>query len=127
MTNFVLDGVLMLTFVLLIGVTAIIRFIFPPAALSAGWVLWGGTLDGWLNAQFFIIAAFMFGVVLHIMLHWNWICGVVANWYSKRKGRVERMDDGSKTIWGVGFLILVFNILGILLAIAALAIHRPES
>lgn len=125
-TNFVLDCVLMLTFVLLLGITAIVRFVFPPAALSAGWMLWGWPLDGWLSLQFFVIAALMAEVVLHVMLHWNWVCGVIANQYSKKKGRAERIDDGSKTLWGVGFLILVLNVLGILLAIAALTIDRPQ-
>jgi hypothetical protein len=112
-------------FVSLIGVTAIVRFIFPPATLSAGWVLWGWSLDGWLDLQFLIVAAFMLAVVLHVMLHWNWVCGVVANRYSKRKGRVERIDDANKTLWGVGFLILVLTFMGILLAVAASAIDRP--
>lgn len=126
MTNFVLDAVLMLLFISLVGVTAIVRFVFPPAALSAGWSLWGWPLDQWLSVQFFLIATFMLAVLLHVMLHWNWICGVVANRYSKWKGRIVRIDDANKTVWGVAFLIMVVNILGIFLAIAALAIQRPE-
>lgn len=126
LTNFMLDVALLLIFVVLLGVTAVVRFIFPPAMVSAGWTLWGWSLDKWLSLQFALIVALALAVLVHIMLHWNWVCAVVDNNYSKKKRRLARPDEASRTLWGVALLILIVNGLGILLAASALTIHGPQ-
>jgi hypothetical protein len=129
LTNFVLDVALLLVFVVLLGVTAVIRFVFPPVMVSTGWTLWGWSLDKWLGLQFALIVALALAVLVHVMLHWNWVCGVIANSYSsysKKKRGPVRADEASRTLWGVALLILIVNALGILLAAAALSVHRPQ-
>ncbi|HIE96508.1 MAG TPA: hypothetical protein EYG03_10785 [Planctomycetes bacterium] len=42
------------------------------------------------------------GVLLHVMLHWTWVCSVL----SKRVlGRREVPDNGTRTIYGVSMFI----------------------
>jgi hypothetical protein len=125
--NFCLDCLLMLLFVVLLGVTAIMRFAFPAPSLAAGWTLWGWSLDEWQDLQFVLVCILAVAILVHVMLHWNWICGVISSKVSKWKGCSYRMDEASKTPWGIALLILIINVLGILLAAAVIMIRSPGS
>jgi hypothetical protein len=43
---------------------------------------------------------------------------------AKKSGAVAH-DDPSRTLWGVGMLIVVFNLVGLIVAVAALTIEAP--
>ena len=116
---------LLVVFTVLMGITAIVRFVFPTAAAAAGWSLWGGTLDDWLAWQFGVVATLTMLVVLHLMLHWTWVCGVVANRLSQSGRPTIRFDDGQRTLLGVGLLVVVLNLVGLAVAFAVLTIHAP--
>ena len=122
--NFLLDTALLLAFTAILGIAAIIRFVFPPASSASGWRLWGWPLEQWHNCLFVAIAVFASAVLLHVMLHWNWVCGVVSSKLSKWLRRSVRIEEASKTLWGVSLLIVVFTALGVLLSLAALMIKR---
>lgn len=121
--NFLLDSVLLVAFCALIVCTTILRFVFPPGTVADDWILWGFTYDQWMGLEFGLVAALALGFMIHVMLHWNWVCGFVAQRISRKKGKV---DDGAQTIYGVGLLIVVFHILGAFIAAAALMIRGPE-
>ena len=120
--NFILDAALLLTFCALIFSSVIMRFVFPPGPDAKGWRLWNLSYDQWAGVQFAAVAVLALGILVHVMLHWSWVCGVVAT----RLGRDKKakLDEGTQTIYGVGLLILIFNVLGVAIAIAALTI-RP--
>ena len=124
--NFWLDTALLLVFLLMAWVSIIVRFAFPPAEAAAGYTLWGVTLSQWIEIQFGVLAAFTFGIILHLMLHWYWVCGVITARLSRKPKRARRpMDDGQRTILGVGLLIVVLNIMGLAIAAAVLSIQSP--
>jgi hypothetical protein len=121
--NFWLDALMLLVFVALLWVATVVRFVFPAAANSDGWTLWFGSYDQWVGVQFAVIAFFALLVLIHVMLHWPWVCGVITSRMTRGK---EKMDDGTRTIVGVGFMIVLLNIMGLAIAIAALTIHGPS-
>lgn len=124
--NFLLDFSLLLAFLGLIWNTAVLRFVFPPGSTSGGWRLWGWGYDDWAEMQFVLVCVLLLGVLLHVMLHWTWICGVIAARWPWRKGtKAPRPDDGAQTLYGVGMIIAIVNGLGLLLAAAALSIRGP--
>lgn len=122
--NFWLDASLLILFTVLSWVTVVLRFVFPPGPDSEGWTLWGRTYVQWVGFQFVVLAAFSLGVLVHVMLHWPWVCGVVQSRLVKKKGG-GKMDDGSRTLWGVATLIVIFNIIGLAIAVAVLTIQPP--
>ncbi len=92
--------------------------------MSSGWVLWGWTYDQWHSFQFSLVSLLAIGFLIHVMLHWTWVCGVVVSRVSRQsKGKVE---DGIRTLYGVGLLIVLFNVLGLGVAAAALTIQAPS-
>jgi hypothetical protein len=121
--NFLLDATLLVAFCVLLFSAVIVRFIFPPGPEALGWQLWSLSFDQWASVQFGMVALLALGILLHIMLHWTWICGVLATRLARDKK--AKLDDGTQTIYGVGLLIVIFNILGRAVAVAALTIHPP--
>ena len=123
--NFLLDAALLAVFLMLVWVSVVLRFVFPAGTAAAGWLLWGRGFDDWSAFQFSLLCMFALGVLVHLMLHWSWICGVVSSRVSRWRGRAVRLDDGTQTLYGVGLLIVVLNVVGLLIAAAALGIRAP--
>ena len=125
--NFLVDVSLLLNFLVLVWVSVVLRFVFPRGTAAHGWLLWGAGYDDWCSAQFVALCVFALIVLLHVMLHWSWVCGVVSSRLSRWAGRTIRPDEGSQTLYGVGLLIVLVNILGLAIAAAALMIQAPAS
>lgn len=126
LVNFWLDLLMLVAFVGLLWTSVIVRFVFPPAITAENWTLWGWNVDQWINLQFNLIAFFTFLVVVHLMLHWNWVCGVVASrFFSRSQGRKPTVDNGTQTLWGVGLLIVLLNVMGVGVGLAVLSLQRP--
>jgi hypothetical protein len=123
--NFLLDTALLVVFTALMVMATIVRFVFPVGSAD-GWSLWGGTLSDWLGWQFNVVALLTLLIVLHLMLHWTWVCGVIANRLSRRGCQPVRFDDGQRTLLGVALLVVLLNVVGWILALAVLTIQSPR-
>ena len=107
--NFSLDVALLGGFLLLVWISCILHFVFPAGAAGFAWKVLGRSLTDWRNFQFLTLLGLGFGLLLHVMFHWSWICGVVR---TKLLNRPGRDDTGSDTIWGVAFLVFLLHLLG---------------
>ncbi len=121
--NFLLDTALLVAFAGLIWTGTIVRFVFPPALEAKGWRLWGLSYDDWISLEFGAISLLALGVLVHVMLHWSWVCGVIATRVTGDKK--AKIDGGTQTLYGVGLLIIVLNIIGVVVAAAFLTIQPP--
>jgi hypothetical protein len=121
--NFLLDTALLIIVVALLFTAAVLRFVFPAPTLARGWRLWGHGYDAWANFQFFLMVIIAVAVLLHVMLHWSWVCGVIVTKLLRRGERRPKADDGTQTLWGVGMMIVVVTILGFLVALANLMVE----
>lgn len=106
--NFWLDVCLLCAFLTLCAVSAILQFVFPIGPDAGGWRLWGWGYVAWRDFQFGVLCVFAGLVLLHVMLHWTWVCGVVT---TKIKPTKQRPDEGQRTLWGVGTLIVLLHVL----------------
>lgn len=122
MINFWLDAGMLVLFVALGIVAVIVHFVFPPGVAARGWTLWGMTYGQWCSVQFIMLCAMALAVLVHVMLHWPWICGVI---WRQLLGRSRLPDDGVRTLVGVGLLIVLLNVAGIAVAIAKFTIATP--
>ena len=121
--NLLLDTVLLIVFCLLVAAAVVGRFVFPPGPDARGWLLWGLDYDQWATIQFGLTSILALGILLHVMLHWSWVCGILAAKLARNKK--AKIDDGTQTIYGVGLLIVLLNLLGLAIAAAALSIRGP--
>jgi hypothetical protein len=120
--NFWLDAALLVLLTVYLWLAALLRFVFPAPLSAAGWTLWGWTFDEWWDFQFDVLCAFFFGVGVHVMLHWNWVCSLVAS----KIVRTRRPDDSLQTIYGVLLLIVVLHAIAIGLIAGMYYIHKPH-
>jgi hypothetical protein len=120
--NFWLDACLLVILTSYGWVSAVLRFIFPAPTTAKGWRLWGWSYDQWSDFQFGLICLFALAVVVHVMLHWTWVCSVVSaqimNWKT-------RPNESTRTILGVGLLIVLLHIIGIGVILAMFTIQKP--
>jgi hypothetical protein len=120
--NLLLDAALLVVFTALCFAAVVVRFVFPPGPAAAGWTLWGLDYDAWGGIQFGLVAVLAGGILVHVMLHWSWVCNVIASRLARRGGRV---DDGLQTIYGVALLIGLLLAVGTALAVAVLTVRGP--
>lgn len=121
--NLLLDTVLLVSFCVLVWSAVVVRFVFPPGPDARGWLLWGLDYDQWATIQFGLISILALGILLHVMLHWSWVCGILAAKLARNKK--AKLDDGTQTLYGVSLLIVLLNLLGLAVAAAALSISGP--
>lgn len=120
--NFWLDLILAAVFVVLCSVAAVLQFAFPAASLATGWTLWGMTYEDVAAVQFGVLCVLAAGIILHVMLHWTWVCGMITR---GKPDATLRTDDGIRTIVGVGVLIALLHVIGGVLLAAMLSIQQP--
>jgi len=120
--NFWLDVGLLAVLVVLGWISATLQVVFPAPTTAAGWSLWGLTYDQWRDLQFAVLCVFALGILVHVMLHWNWVCSVIATKVLRSK---QRPDEGMQTIYGVATLIALLHIIGFGVILALLFVHRP--
>lgn len=119
--NFFLDVLLLVVTVLLIWTSCVLKFVFPPATAARGWTLWGLDYDAWADFQFTLLGVILLAILVHVMLHWTWVCGVI----STRLLRRGRLEEGSQTLYGVMLLVFFLLLVGGLLLAAQVSIHGP--
>ena len=95
---------------------------FPAPALTGGWTLWSLTYDQWRDVQFATLCTFGFGILVHVMLHWNWVCSVITTQVLHTR---ERPDEGMQTIYGVATLIVLLHLIAAGVIVALVVIRRP--
>jgi hypothetical protein len=117
---------MLVVFVTLLWTATIVRFVFPPAMAARDWTLWSWDIDQWIGLHYATLCLFTMLVVLHLMLHWTWVCGVVTARFMKRAdGKKPMADNGTRTLWGVGLLIVLLNVMGAAIAAAVLMVQQP--
>jgi len=122
LVNFVLDLAIMVLFTALSIVAAIVQFVLPPGVSAKGWHLWGLNYGQWCGLQFGLLSTLRFSVVVHVMLHWTWVCSALPRQILGQKGVP---DYGLRPVCGVALLIGLLLSGAILRGIAMLGIQMP--
>lgn len=119
--NFWLDAILLVLFMLQAWILAVLHVVFPRGA-GSDWTIWGATPLDWSEALLAVYCVFGFAIVVHVMFHWSWICGVVT---TRLLGWKARKDDGSQTLIGVGVIVVLVHLLFAGILIAKVGLHPP--
>jgi len=122
LVNLWLDAALLVTISFVGWICAMLQIVFPAPTAAAGWKLWGMTYNQWHDVQFFSLCLFALLVLVHVMLHWNWVCSVIAAQVLRIKGRP---DEGMQTIYGVATLIGLLTVIAGTIISAILMVQHP--
>ncbi len=124
--NFFVDCTLLVAFLALLWTSILLQALFPAGTVAARWTVWGIGYDGWCKIQFGALLAFAFCVLLHLILHWTWVCGFISARASKLLGHRVSTNESTRTAYGVTTLIAILSLLGILLFLAQLRVQAPK-
>lgn len=119
--NFVVDFLLLVSLLSLIWITAMLQVVFPDPTKADGLILWGWNYTQWRNVQFLSLCVSTLITMEHLVLHWPWICGIIATKILKVKNRPA---DGILAVYGVGFFIMVLVVMMIGIIFAYLSVSE---
>jgi hypothetical protein len=115
--NFVVDLISLLALLALIETGLILKFVLPPGTGGRG----GGpglslldwTRHDWGDVHFWFAVGLVVLMLVHVVLHWGWLCGTVRRLFAADFAADEGGASArSETAYGVGFLLLVGILLG---------------
>jgi len=88
-TNFWLDVIIFITFVMTAS-TGLLLWLIIPSGQGKGWyVFFGLTRHNWVDLHNWVGLAMLVGVSLHLILHWRWIVCVIQRFFSKLAGQAR--------------------------------------
>ncbi len=120
--NVALDTGLLVGVIVLGWISILMQVVFPNPTAADGWRLWGLSYDQWHDIQFKTLAVCALIALEHLVLHWKWVCSVLATQVFRVK---NRPDEGTQAVYGVGlFIIVMLAILGSVIA-AILTVRAP--
>ena len=122
--NFWIDAFLLIGLSLVGWISATLQVVFPAPTTADNWTLWGLTYDQWRDVQFGSLCLFALGILVHVMMHWNWICSVIATQIVHAR---QRPDEGMQTIYGVITLIVLLHLIAAGVIAAMLSVRRPPT
>jgi len=121
--NFWLDALLFVAVASVVWISLVLWFVFPAPTKAAGWSLWGFTYDQWAAAQFVALCIAAALTLEHVVLHWNWVCTVLATRVLRRK----RPDEANQAVYGVGMFIVILVLVKASLIAAMLSVREPST
>ncbi len=121
MFNFWLDVAMFVTIIFVVWVSVLMQVVFPPATSADGWKLWGLAYNQWRDMQFFALCVFAVLAIEHLVLHWNWVCSMIAT----KLFHCKRPDEGTQAIFGVGTLVVILLLSMITIIAAILSVKEP--
>ena len=109
--NFVIDLISLLVLLALAATGLLLKYVLPPGSRGGrGLRLWDMTRHEWGDIHFWLSIVLAVLVIVHLALHWTWVCAVVARWVSKSNG-AKHLTPLRRSAYGVAFLIAVVALL----------------
>lgn len=114
MLNFIVDVLTLLAILVMIATGLVIRFVLPPGTGGrhgeGGLLLWGYGRHDWGDVHFWAAVALGVLLVVHVALHWSWVCTMVQQ--VLRGTAAGQPGVGKRNAYGVGFLLVVILVFG---------------
>lgn len=107
--NYVVDLLTLLALLAIAGTGLIMRFALPPGSGHVGNVLWGLGRHDWGSVHFWLTVGTAGILVLHVILHWSWVC-TVSNRLLHPRRRVAPPSPSARRAAGVVFLALIAGV-----------------
>ncbi len=112
--NFLVDLATLLAILALAATGLVMRFVLPPGTGGrgggGGLALWGLGRHGWGDIHFWTSAVLAGLLVVHVALHWSWVCFTAARLL---EGSVESVQGRARRhVSGVVLLVAVIVLLG---------------
>lgn len=106
--NFILDALTLLGVMALVTSGFLMRWVLPPGSRGGGGKsLWGWGRHDIGDAHFYIATGLVLLLVLHVALHWTWVCGIVGLWARRKGEEIRRIRPLTRNLTGAAFLTVI--------------------
>lgn len=107
--NFMVDAISLLVMFAMIATGLVIRFILPPGSGGrghggGGLSLWGWGRHEWGDLHFWLAAGLASLLLVHVALHWAWVCVVARGLVSGRDSSAASAAGRRRDVYGAGLL-----------------------
>lgn len=104
--NFLVDVVTLLVMLAMVCTGLVMKYALPPGSGGKGLVLWSLTRHEWGDVHFWLSVAIAALLVLHVLLHWAWVCGTVRRLMglAQPTGRARRFRDNALAVFSLAVL-----------------------
>lgn len=122
--NLVVDIV---TFLALIAVTLtglLMKFVLPAGSPREGLALFGWDRHVWADVHFWATVALGAVLILHLALHWRWVCAMVGR--LTPGPRRTRMPAWERNLLGVAWLAIIVGVTAGLIGGAKVLVQRDQ-
>lgn len=106
--NIIVDVAILVLMLTLACTGLVVRYTLPPGSGGhgggRGLVLWGMDRHEWGGVHFWLAVALLALLVLHVALHWGWVCGVCFRWAGRAAPR--------RVASGTAFLLVIAVVIG---------------
>ena len=86
--NFLTDSLIFVLFFLLAATGLFLHFKLPPG--SHGDTVWGLGRHDWGEIHFWMAITFIAILIIHLILHWNWIVCMIKGRYQSKSPKARR-------------------------------------
>jgi hypothetical protein len=123
--NLFVDGATALVVFGLIATGLVIRFALPPGSGSVR-ALWGLGRHDWGDVHFWMAVATAALLVIHVALHWSWVCTTARHLVVRRGSPSDQSSAWARNLYGAGFLVLLIAIFGGFIWVADSSVVPPR-
>jgi hypothetical protein len=126
--NYIVDALTLIAIVGMTGTGLIVRYTLPAGSGGRGLVLLGMDRHEWGGLHFWMAVGLGALLVLHVALHWAWVCGTTRR-LLRRGAKGGQARSGWDNAYGVGFLVVLSGaIVGfVLLANASVEVSAAKA
>jgi hypothetical protein len=95
--NFAVDVITLLVMLTMVATGLVMKYALPPGSGGKGLMLWTLTRHEWGDVHFWLSVAIAALLVLHVLLHWAWVCGTIRRLmgFSQPVGTVRRIRENA--------------------------------
>lgn len=109
--NFIIDAVTFLIMLAMVATGLLMRFVLPPGS-GERLSLWLGTRHDWGEVHFWLAVGLAALLLLHLALHWSWVCGLVASWLRRPHTPAHPPHPLRRNLLGTAILAVVVAVVG---------------
>ncbi len=111
--NYIVDALALLIMLAMVVTGLWLKYVLPPGSRGGqGLPLWGLTRHDWGDVHFWLAVALAALVLLHVALHWGWVCTWTAVCARAGRRAPRALGRGRKLVLGLVTLVVLAGAIG---------------
>ncbi len=109
--NFAIDATTFLVMLAMIATGLLVRFVLPPGSGERR-TLWEYGRHDWGDVHFLLAVTLGSLALVHVALHWGWVCSLVQSWFPRGGPGVRPSSASRRNLAGAALLVVVAGLVG---------------